>query len=413
MVLSHYTTSYLACFFYIVTLAVRRLAWRRADKLRHADKLPPSFNKPSPSLYGKVLSWPSVIVITVVALAWYGPITEHSEPIIAQYAAQTVQSLPSMFDPSVQEAGQTPLSGFGLLSRSHPKDVVGTYIQQTTKQYQAQYGPASLLGPPSSSAAVGSVNLTPIPVHKPWITFVPMLRSAAKVIALLLIAVGAIVLWRRRTFELSQVFAMSAVLSSIILVMIPFVSVDYDLNRLFQQFLVLMAPIMVVGAAVLWQRPWRYKPLLAGGLVILYFSLLSRAAFQLTGGPNISMTFNNRGWDYTHYYVSDTDISGGRWLVSQWESEKKKTLFYADQVASTRLRLVAPLSLSAEVKPDLLPSTFVKGSYLFLDSANVSALGTVSSSGNEALSLSIDFKYFNSHLNRVYSTSDTAVYTGP
>jgi uncharacterized membrane protein len=421
MVLSHYTTSYIACFLYIVTLVVRRWASWRARRLspslngtvlksRSGNRRVPKLT----SLYGRALSWPSVIIISAVAVAWYGPITTHSEPFITQYAVQTVESLPKMFDPSVQEQGQTPLSGFGLLSTSHQKDVVGTYIQQTTNEYRSAYGPASLLGPPSSSATIHSMQLTSVPVQKPWIMIIPLLRSLAKFCALVLIAVGAVVLWRRRTTpDLAQVFAVSAVLSAIILVLIPFVSVDYDLNRLFQQLLILMAPVMVIGAVALWRRPWRYRPLVGGGLIILYFSLLSRAAFQLSGGSDVSMTFNNRGSDYAQYYVSNTDIAAARWLATKWEGDKKKKLVFADQVASTRLRLVVPLALSADVKLDLLPSTFVNGSYLFLDSTNISTLGTVQAYENQDLSLSINLKYFDEHLNRVYSTSDTAVYTGP
>lgn len=406
MVVSHYTTSYIACFFYIVTLVVRSLAsWR-------VRRLSSSRSGMRPSFRGIVLNWPGVIVITAAAVVWYGPITANSRPIITDYAVQTAQSLPDMFNSSSQETGESPISGFGLLSSNQPKNPVGTYVQQTTKQYQAQYGPASLIGPPSSSASVKSVEIAPIPVRKPWITIVPLVRSAGKLFAVLLIAVGAITLWRRKISNLAQVFAVSACLAAAILVVTPFISVDYDLNRLFQQLFVLMAPVLVIGAATVWQRPWRYKPLLAGGVIVLYFSLLSRVAFQLPGGSDISMTFNNRGSDYLNYYVSSTDISAGQWLAAQWESDKVKPLMFADQSAANRLRLVAPVSLSGNVKFDLLPSTFVRGSYLFLDSANTSTLGTIRVYGNQTLSLSIDLNYFNDHLNRVYSTSDTAVYTG-
>jgi hypothetical protein len=138
---------------------------------------------------------------------------------------------------------------------------------------------------------------------------------------------------------------------------------------------------------------------------------LSRAAFQLSGGPDISMTFNNQGSDYANYYVANTDISAARWLSAQWESDKK-SLVFADQPASNRLRLVAPIALSQQVKLDLLPSTFVKGSYLFFDSTNISTGKMVRVFGNQTLGLTIDFKYFDDTLNRVYSTSNTAVYTG-
>ena len=123
------------------------------------------------------------------------------------------------------------------------------------------------------------------------------------------------------------------------------------------------------------------------------------------------MTFNNRGSDYANYYVADTDISAARWLSDQWESNKKKPLVFADQSASNRLRLVAPVALSQHVKLDLLPSTFVKGSYLFLDSTNILTGGMVRIYGNQTIGSRSTSSTLMT-LNRVYSTSNTAVYTG-
>ena len=406
MMISHYTTSYIACFIYLVILSVRRfVSWRARGPASAPNKLPSSLAK-------GILSWPGVIALSVAALLWYGPVAAHGTAALSEYAMQISDSLPQMLDPSVQQQGQSPLNGFGLLSASHPANVAPAYIKQTTAGYQAQYGSSSLLGPLSSSSSVQEMQLVSLPSHEPWITILSALRSVAKLLAMLLIGVGAVTCWRRRTPDLVLVSVIGTFVSSIILILTPFMSVDYDLNRLFQQLLILMAPVMVIGATALWKRRWRHKPLVAGGLVVLYFSLLSRAVFQLAGGPDVSMTFNNRGSDYANYYVTSTDVAAGSWLSSQWESTKQKPLVFADQPAATRLRLVAPIALSQQVKPDVLPSTFVKGSYLFLDSANISTGGVVRVYGNQSIGLSIDYKYFDANLNRVYSTSNTAVYTG-
>jgi uncharacterized membrane protein len=408
MLISHYTTSYIACFIFIVILLVKKIVSRRARKL---SMMPDGL---SPSLSRGILTWPGVVALSVAAVLWYGPVAARSNTTISTYAMQVADSLPQVFDPSVQEQGQSPLTGFGLLSAAQPQNLAPSYIKQTTSAYTAQYGARALLGPLSSSVPVKEVHLVSLPSQKPWITIVPALRSAVKLGAMLLIIIGAIAWWRRRRTapDLALVFVTGTFVSAIILILTPFISVDYDLNRLFQQLLVLMAPVMVIGATALWKRPWRYKPLAAGGLIVLYFSLMSRAAFQLSGGADISMTFNDRGLDYANYYVAGTDMSAARWLSAQWESDRKKPLVYADQSAQNRLRLVAPIALSQQVKLDLLPSTFVKGSYLFFDSTNIATGGMVRVYGNQTMGLTINFKYFNGALNRVYSTSNTAVYTG-
>jgi len=395
MLVSHYSTVYIACLIYLVALAVDFVSSRRPGG--------------APAQEPRVLNLLGVLALGAGAIVWYGPVTTQTYAVV-DFLVHSANGLRGIFDPSVQQQGQSVFSGFGIFG-SPQRSLVPAYVKETTDAYRATYAPGSLLGPPGSAAHIRATALVGAPVHQPWASFIPELRAVAKVLALVLVAIGAVSLGRRRDApEVARTLTLGALLAGAFLVLLPFISISYDLMRLYQQLLVLLAPALVLGAARL-RRPSRHRLLYGSALLVVYFALLSRLAYQLSSGPDVSMTFNNRGWDYATYYVHPQELAAGRWLANRWRAAGNRPLVFADSVAASRLRLVSPLALSARVKPDLLPTTFVRGSYLYLDQTNIALGGTVIRDWkNTTLSLTLDRRFFDAHLNRVYSTSGAAVY---
>ena len=396
MLVSHYTTVYIACVVYLVALGV--------DFARSRGRRTARQERP-------VLSLSGVIALSVGAILWYGPATTHTYAV-AEFAAHSATGVGAIFDPSVQQQDQSVFGGFGAWGGSAQRDWVPTYVEETTREYQERYGAAALLGPASSAAHVREADLASGPAHEPWLSLLTWLRVVAKVLAPVVIAVGVVRSWRsRRQPDLGTALVAGSFLTGLALVSLPFASINYDLNRLYQQLLILLAPMLVVGANYVAPRLRNGRAFFGGALVVLYFALLSRVAFQPVGGPDLSMTFNNRGWDYSIYYTHPDDLAAADWLTRRWSADHPKPLVFADSVAETRLRLVAPVTMSAKMKPDVLPTTFVRGSYLYLDRTNVALGGAVIREWrSRTLSLTVDQHYFDTHLDRVYSTPSTAVY---
>ena len=396
MLVSHYTTVYIACLVYLVALGTDFFRSRARRTIRQ--------ERP-------VLSLGGVVALSVGAILWYGPATTHTYAV-AEFAAHSATGLGSIFDPSVQQQDQSVFGGFGALGGSAQRDWVPIYVEETTREYQDTYGRAALLGPASSAAHVREVDLASGSRHEPWFSLLTWLRAVAKVLAPVVIAMGVVRWWRNsREPDLGTALVAGSFLTGLALVILPFASINYDLNRLYQQLLILLAPMLVVGANCVAPRLRNGRAIYGGALVVLYFALLSRVAFQAVGGPDVSMTFNNRGWDYSIYYTHPDDLAAAGWLTSRWSAAEPKPLVFADSVAETRLRLIAPVTMSAKVKPDVLPTTFVRGSYLYLDRTNVALGGAVIRDWrSKTLSLTVDQHYFDKHLDRVYSTPSTAVY---
>lgn len=397
MLFSHYSTVYVACFIFFVALGFEFVLGRLRRRVIRQER--------------RVLNVVGVVALSAGAVIWYGPATTHTYAV-AEFASHSTAGLRHIFDPSVQQPGQSAFKGFGLFTAEPQQNLVSTYVRETTRDYRARYGSAALLGPPSSAANVGATLLAGGQGREPWASLLPPLRSLAKILGLLVLSVGVVRVWRTWGHaDMARVLVGGAFLTGVVLVLLPFVSISYDLMRLYQQLLVLLAPMVVIGAATIFRRSSQHKPLIGSTLLVVYFALLSRATFQLGGGSDVSMTFSNRGWDYSIYYVAPQDVSAAAWLATQWRNDANRPLVFADSVAASKLRLVAPVALSAKVKPDLLPATYVRGSYMYLDRTNLTLGGTVIRDWRgRTLSMTVNRRYFDEHLNRVYSTSSSAVY---
>lgn len=396
LLLSHYSTIYIACLIYFLAIGLGFVRSRTGRSVRNETP---------------VLRVTGVALLTLGAVLWYGPATTHTYAL-AEFVEHSATGLASVFDPSVQQQDQSLFQGFGVLGGSTPQDWVPTYVEETTREYRQEYGSAALLGPPRSAADVQSVDLSSSPAREPWFSLLNRMRALAKVISPIIIAVGVVSLWRGRHYsELAVALVASSLLVGLALVALPFISINYDLNRLYQQMLVLLAPMLVVGASNLLSRLRKRRTLYGSALVVVYFALLSRVTFQTVGGPDVSMTFNNHGWDYSIYYAHPQEVAAASWVTSRWEDEERRPLVFADSVAATRLRLVAPVDMMPKVRADLLPATFVRGSYLYLDQTNITQGGAVIRNWRgRTLALTVKQNYFDRHLDRVYSTSSTAVY---
>jgi uncharacterized membrane protein len=405
--LSHYSTIYVACI--VFTLTVILFRWYSRRRMLPAPQ------------ERQVLTGIGVLMLAVGAVVWYGPVTTHTYAQ-AEFASYSVRDIQNLFDPSVQQNGQSAFSGFGLFETPpSTRRLIPEYMAGATADYKGRYGSSRILGSDWSSTSTKLAELDGPPVREPWHSVLPRVRVIAKVLALILVGVGFLVIWRRhRTKDLPGILAMSAFLSGVVLVLLPFISIGYDLMRLYQQLLLLLSPLLVIGARTIFSRHRRYQYALGATLLVAYFALLSRVSFQIAGGTDVSMTFNNRGWDYSVYYVSDTDVMTAAWLQTQIATAMRSPvrynkfwpLVYADSAAAARIQIAAPIELQARLRDDLLPSTFVDGSYLFLDHVNISQKVTIKQYRNTDIPIPLvsPYRYFDRHLNRVYSTSDTAVY---
>ena len=128
---------------------------------------------------------------------------------------------------------------------------------------------------------------------------------------------AALIGWRRsgRVTPEHVFWAASSLLVLAADVVMPSLSVNYGLLRLFQQSLLVLSPIIIVGSLALFGRlgpVWSSR--VTCGLSLVFLFALTGIMPQLTGGFTPTLNLNNSGEYYENYYTQSQELSAASWL---------------------------------------------------------------------------------------------------
>lgn len=132
---------------------------------------------------------------------------------------------------------------------------------------------------------------------------------------------------------LSMVFVCATLVVAMIVV--PYVSVGYGIERIFLQVLVLIAPAFVIGGNIIFK--FLQPKLRTLVIVLILFSLLMvnlGVVYQACGVPH-SIVFNSKGFQYDALCLHDQEIVTANWLR---ENKDEYTPVYTDRYGHERLR---------------------------------------------------------------------------
>ena len=121
---------------------------------------------------------------------------------------------------------------------------------------------------------------------------------------------------RRGTVGREYYYLCAAAIAVLVAVtVLPDLSVEYGVLRVFQQALILVAPVIVVGSLTLFQplgRWWRQA--LAGGLGLAFFASTTGLIPQALGGYPAQLNLNDSGQYYDLYYMTPQQQAAVNWL---------------------------------------------------------------------------------------------------
>lgn len=150
-----------------------------------------------------------------------------------------------------------------------------------------------------------------------------VVRLGAADLEQLFVAIGLIALlvgrrYRRQVGREYWCLAAGSVVVLALVTILPNLSVDYGVLRVFQQALILLAPVIVIGSLVLF-RPFgaRWAPRIAAVVCLGVLVSTSGLLPQLLGGYPAQLNLNNSGIYYTSYYLHPQEAAGVEWLAQQ------------------------------------------------------------------------------------------------
>jgi uncharacterized membrane protein len=154
----------------------------------------------------------------------------------------------------------------------------------------------------------------------------------------------------------------------IFITVLPNLSIGYGILRTFQQALILVAPVLVVGSLAIFSplgRAWAARA--AAAFCICIFISTTGLLPQILGGYPAQLSLNNNGLYYNIYYMHPQEEAAVNWL-----SDKPAVLpdglqasFSADRFIFNSLSNVT----GSQVTTDIYPWQIQKSSWVFLSYA--------------------------------------------
>jgi uncharacterized membrane protein len=316
--LSHYSTMYIFLGILIVGWAATRLLERLPWYSRRYRR-----GTAPRGMVRHTVNIGSIVAAAAILIGWGG--------LATGTAGSALSAIESAFSSS---GGRSADVLYGVLhgSAPPPQVLLKQYRQQTLKQ-NAKAG--SFFVPASVAAQYPTpyVTLPSLPLTKvgrllndhgiPVSTVNEDVRGGAAKDEQLFIGVGLIAIigaagFRRKVGPEFVALSIGSIVTLGLITVLPQLSVEYGVLRAFQEALIMIAPLLVIGSLTLFSplgEVWRVR---AATVVCLgfFFSTIGLMP-QLLGGYPPQLNLNNSGQYYNDYYVHPQELAAVSWLADK------------------------------------------------------------------------------------------------
>jgi uncharacterized membrane protein len=416
MVVSHYTTTYLAIllfvFSYLIYLVVRKTKDKKPfliiyKKLNLIEKVEKSTNKVN-SLNGIV-----IVVLIIFTFLWNSILPSSFNNVI-DFAYQTIQNMKEILVESLSESGSInkQMNIFyykskddNLLLQDYLKDAA---LEYQDKSYLILYpGETYENYQPIVKYAKGVLPET-APVPKLFI-FINLIRKLIKVFIIVGVLWLFFTTYKRGTNSIEYIImTLFGVLFIGTIIMLPLTSIFYDSERAYQQLLVIMSLPIVLGGLLIFKFFIKnYRLLFISMIFILLFSFYSGLIPYKVVASDVSLQLYNFGDRYDQIYVHETEIKSSEWLFDN--RTNNESFIYADLNASYKFwfsNKIDPYRIIRDVFPPLIDiNAYVYSSY----TNTIVKRGFLSTKGS-MIGYNFPSDFLNQNKNKIYNNGSSEIF---
>ena len=390
MVVSHYSTTYLAIPLLGLTVALQWIA---------------SWFRPVPRFTMALLV--GFAVILVGGFLWYSEVTQSTGNV-------------SEFISGVETQGISILP-------NHGGNLLSTYLQgETEKQLEpAQYAQVihdyyathESFVKPLPDAGQPQYALQSAPTSNPQLVLVPAYNALNLIVLLiqqltnLLAAVGALLIMLRR--KASVMAWQVALLALAALVMLTLIRLSgtlaqfYNPERAFLQMMVVLAVTLCWPMQELAGRWRRLQPVIVavavGSLVVFFASAGGLLGALFNGGTATNLA--NSGTDYQLFYMTTPELAAATWVG---KTAPASELIYADPYG--QLRLLAENGYRRGVFGDITPLTIDQYAWIYASRTNIVDKTARASLGNDSTTYAFPIRFLDLNYDTVYTDGSSEVF---
>jgi uncharacterized membrane protein len=374
--LAHYSTMYV----FIGTLLAAWVAYHVSAFIRLLRHHSSHASHAKPASWGimlRTVGIGSILVLAGVTLLWGGVATK-----TAGNALTTAESSVSGF--VSQTGARSNAVGYSLFGgkAESPQAILNYYRQQTIQERSSS---PSLYLPLSEVIRYSTpiVDQPSLPLTRigrflskasiPVSGLNGALREAAADGEQLFVGIGLISLvvsqrLRRRMSREIFYFCVGTIFMLALVTEFPDLSVDYGILRVFQEALILIAPVLVLGSIVTF-RPFGelWATRIAAVICISIFISTTGLLPQITGGYPAQLNLNNSGLYYDLYYTHPQEVSAVNWLARQPDVPAVLAAGVQASDPSNRFTFTSPSDITgSEYTMDMYPTLVTRSGWIIL-----------------------------------------------
>lgn len=368
MILSHYSSSLVAIGLFLLTILLEYI-------LLYSKRIGEKFNilktntfYPAIYLYKKNMDIKMPLILLFLTFLWYGQYTPLKNHINGA-ALSTITNTSNLFNNDLKSNEVSgALSILSTDSNSATQEDIDRFINSGTSATSNQlYNPSTYSNyHPHAVVNIPIKTLFTTQYNSEIQTFFDIVNLLCKSLVL----IGGVYFITKRFpfsyYEIEYVYILIVSLGSVFLFMlIPELSIQYNLTRLYMQVLIIVAPSVIYGGIFLLKfLKIKTRETIMYGILILYFLHISGFTSIFFGG-DASMQLFNYGDDYDKFYTHAQEVASAQWFKKYSNTNLP---IYADEVATLRLVSFAEID---NTQPTFTPKTLQKNSYVYADYANV------------------------------------------
>jgi uncharacterized membrane protein len=396
MVLSHYSTTYIAITLLGLTMLLQWVA---------------SWFRKIPHITGAIAL--AFALCTGGAIIWYDAVT-HSAITGAKQVAESVGTQGLNFLPN-RSPGENPITAYLDGNTSTP--IPASKYQQLVSEYYKKNEPNITPLADSNLAKYDLKNsappVTPIRFDTAY-QAIGLMSILVQQICYLLGAVGALLMVvRRKASELTRQIGLLGLSTMIFLVLIRVsgtLAVAYNQDRaLLQAMPILAIPVCWALQSLVGQRKRygdRARVLAAGSLASLFIGSSGLLGIALGGG--VATNLANSGEDYERFYMATPELAAAQWLGGKIRNGQ---LLYADRYA--QLSLVAMTGIGSDSDTligDITPLTLSSHAWIFASQTNVVDGRARALFDNHTVTYTFPEQFLVTNYNLVYTNGSSEVF---
>jgi len=310
MVVSHYSTTYIALALLLMVYAVNFVVSTGWLVRRYKMITRRHFTHGIPLLF--------LLFLFCAVVTWNAAVTNTSGAF-AQFVDNSAANINKVF------SGTTLTDGISQVLYTGPADVdFHEYTAAQSEEFRASFPQLTYYEDgPAADKLIQPTEFHEVPARlgdKTKGLSGLAFRLVKTIVNNLFILIGLLYFWyswRRKWFKSSEFIWMGAsgfVLLALLLV-IPDALKEYNLERLYFQLLLVWALVGVYGGLLLTRfiKRTHLRYVVLAGIYCVQLLFYSGFVFNFTGGPALIAT-NNYGEDYEKFYTHEAEVSAARWL---------------------------------------------------------------------------------------------------